>query len=109
MQDLEEHFDSDKNLCLSLSTLISQPRGVRTQSKPTRVPLDDRGSDIKMSLSITDEFRVQASTILLERVTVDFLLLTSSDTAGHAQSRKISRRSLAETEYFIKNIIAAIA
>jgi hypothetical protein len=52
---------------------------------------------------------VQASTILLERVTVEFLLLTSSDTAGQAQGRKVSRRSLAETEYFIKNIIAAIA
>jgi hypothetical protein len=55
---------------------------VAAHPKPTRLPLDDRGSDIKMSLSITDEFRVQASTILLERVTVEFLLLTSSDTAG---------------------------
>lgn len=82
MQDLEEHFDSDKNLCLSLSSLISRPRVMGTQPKPTRVPLDDRGSDIKMSLSIPDEFLVQASTILLERVTVEFLLLTSSDTAG---------------------------
>jgi hypothetical protein len=109
VQDLEEHFDSDKNLCLSLSSLISRPRAVAAHPKPTRLPLDDRGSDIKMSLSITDEFRVQASTILLERVTIEFLLLTSSVTAEHAQSRKISRRSLAETEYFIKNIIAAIA
>jgi hypothetical protein len=109
VQDLEEHFDSDKNLCLSLSSLISRPRGVGTQPKPTRMPLDDKGSDIKMSLAITDEFRVQASTILLERITVEFLLLSSSDIAGQAQSRKISRRSLAETEYFIKNIIAAIA
>jgi len=106
VQDLEEHFDSDKNLCLSLSSLISRPA---THPKLARVPLDDRESDLKISLSITDEFRVQASTILLERVTVDFLLLTSSDTAGQAQGRKISRRSLAETEYIIKNIIAAIA
>jgi hypothetical protein len=73
------------------------------------VPLDGRGSDLKMSLAITDEFRVQASMILLDRVTVDFLLLTSSDIVGHAPFSKISRRSLAETEYFIKNIIAAIA
>lgn len=79
------------------------------QPKNTRVPLDGRGSDPKMSLTITDEFRLHASVILLDRVTVDFLLLTSSDTVGQTPSRKISRRCLAETEYFIKNIFAAIA
>jgi hypothetical protein len=82
---------------------------VGAQPKNTRVPLDGRGSDQKMSLAITDEFRVQASVILLDRVTVDFLLLTSSDIVGQAPCRKISRRCLAETEYFIKNIVAAIA
>ena len=74
------------------------------------VPLDGRmRSDPKLNLAITDDFRVQASMILLDRVTVDFLLMTSSDDGGQAPVRKMSRRSLAETEFLIKNLIAAIA
>jgi hypothetical protein len=110
LQELESFFDSDKNLCLSLSQLIARSiGGISNNTKNVR--LTGGNKDLKMQLAITEEFKVYASEILLERVTPSFLLLTNDEETSHMQpqNEKITSQTLAETEYFVKNIVSALA
>ena len=65
--------------------------------------------DLKFQLAITDEFRVHASAILLERVTIDFLLASQDLDREVARRGEVSCKTLGETEFFIKNIAGALA
>jgi hypothetical protein len=67
VHELEEFFDSEKNLCLSLASLITR----KSEGEPVQVPGISRKAT---GLVVTDEFKVQASSLLLQRVNAEFLL-----------------------------------
>lgn len=81
MIELEKFFQSDKNLCLSLATLISrQNDGVRP------VGIQRRDPAANFQILVTDDFKLQASAILLQRVSAEFLLSTQGTCGASQQS-----------------------
>lgn len=69
MLELERFFQSDKNLCLSLATLIS-----RENDKGRPIGIKRKNPAANFQIVVTDDFKLQASAILLQRVSAEFLL-----------------------------------